>query len=133
MMKEDSTPNQSALHILIENVQNCSEPARIPICRFCQMGCSCKFGMSSKKGGQCRYLHPRVCISPLSYGKCKMTDVKSFTLQCVMIRAGEPELGARELGFFEGAEALFSHVSGAGAGAIKIFGSSSSCPIIEKV
>ena len=50
-----------------------------------------------------------------------------------MARAGEPELGAKELGFFEGAGALFSDVSGAGAGAIKIFGSSSSYPIIEKM
>ena len=52
-------------------------------------------------------------------------------------RAGEPELklGAKELGFFEGAGALFSDVSGAGtgAGAIKIFGSSRSYPIIEKM
>ena len=41
-------------------------------------------------------------------------------------RAGEPELE-----FFERAGALFSDVSGAGAGAIKIFGSS--YPIIEKM
>ena len=48
-------------------------------------------------------------------------------------RAGEPELklGARELGFFERAGALFLDVSGAGA--IKIFGSTSSYPIIEKM
>ena len=46
----------------------------------------------------------------------------------VLARAGE-------LGFFEGAGALFSDVggAGAGAGAIKIFGSSSSYPIIEKM
>ena len=54
-----------------------------------------------------------------------------------MTRAGEPEmeLGARELGFFEGARAIFSDVSGtgAGAGAIKNFGSSSYYPIIEKM
>ena len=52
-----------------------------------------------------------------------------------IIRAGEPELelGAKELRFFEGNGALFSNVSGAGAGAIKIFGSSSSFPIIEKM
>ena len=54
-----------------------------------------------------------------------------------MSRAGESELklelGARELGFFEGTRALFSDVSGTGAGAIKIFGSSSSYPIIEKI
>ena len=53
------------------------------------------------------------------------------------VRAGEPdlELGARKLEFFEGAGALFSDVSGTGAGAgvIKIFGSSSSYPIIEKM
>ena len=50
-------------------------------------------------------------------------------------RAGEPklELGARMLGFFEGAGALFSDVSGARAGAIKNFGSSSSYQIIEKM
>ena len=40
-------------------------------------------------------------------------------------RAGELdpelELGAREMGFFKGARALFSNVSGAGAGAIKIW------------
>ena len=51
-------------------------------------------------------------------------------------RAGKPEpeleLGARELGFFEGCGALFSDVGGAGAGAIKVFGSSSFYPIIEK-
>ena len=41
----------------------------------------------------------------------------------ILIRAGEPELGARELGFFEGAR----------AGVIKIFGRSSSYPIIEDV
>ena len=50
-------------------------------------------------------------------------------------RAGEPEveleLGARELGFFEGTGALFSDVNGAGA--IKVFGSSSSYPITEKM
>ena len=48
------------------------------------------------------------------------------------IKAGEPEL---KLGFFEGAGAIFSDVSGAGAvvGAIKIFGSSSSYPIMEKM
>ena len=50
-------------------------------------------------------------------------------------RSREP--GARELGFFEGARAgvgaLFSDVSGAEAGVIKIFGSSSSYPIIEKM
>ena len=53
----------------------------------------------------------------------------------LVTRAGEPELGSRELGFFEGAGALFSDVSGAGAGAraIKIFVSSSSYPIIEKM
>ena len=51
----------------------------------------------------------------------------------ILFRAVEPELGARELGFFEGVGALFSDVSGAGAGAIKIFGSSSSYPIIEKM
>ena len=43
-------------------------------------------------------------------------------------RAGEPELG-----FFEGAGVLFSDVSGAGAGAMKVIGSSSSYPIIEKM
>ena len=50
-------------------------------------------------------------------------------------RAGKTEQGARELGFFEGARAgagaLFSGVSGAGA--IKIFGSSSFYSIIEKM
>ena len=51
----------------------------------------------------------------------------------VATRAGEPELGAIELGFFERAGALFSDVSGSGAGAIKIFGCSSSYLIIEKV
>ena len=53
----------------------------------------------------------------------------------VKSRAGELELKARELGFFEGARALLSDVSGFGAraGAIKIFGSSSSYPIIEKM
>ena len=51
----------------------------------------------------------------------------------------EPELGAWELGFFEGARtgagALFLDISGAGAGAgaIKILGSSSSYPITEKI
>ena len=40
-------------------------------------------------------------------------------------RAGEPELGARELGFFEGGRA--------GAGVMKIFGRSSFHPIIEKM
>ena len=40
-------------------------------------------------------------------------------------RTGEPELGARELGFFQGARA--------GAGAIKIFGSSISYPVIEEM
>ena len=56
---------------------------------------------------------------------------------CVIYRAGEPEseVGARDLGFFEGAGALFSDVSGAetGAGTIKIFGSPTSYPIIEKM
>ena len=51
----------------------------------------------------------------------------------VVIRAGEPELGTRELGFFVGAGALFSDVSGARVRAIKIFGSSSFYPIIEKM
>ena len=49
------------------------------------------------------------------------------------LELGARELGARVLGFFEGAGALFSDVSGAGAGAIKIFGSSSFYPIIEKM
>ena len=50
-------------------------------------------------------------------------------------RAGEPkpELGARELGFFEEAEALFSDLGGAKAGAIELFSSSSSYPIREKM
>ena len=54
--------------------------------------------------------------------------------KCLFARAGEPQPEV-ELGIFEGAGALFSDVSGAGAGAgaIKIFGSSSSYPIIEKM
>ena len=52
-------------------------------------------------------------------------------MRLVASRAGE--LGDRELGFFEKAGALFSDFSGAGAGAgaIKIFGSS--YPITEKM
>ena len=50
-----------------------------------------------------------------------------------MIRAGELKVAARDLGFFEGAGALFSDVIRAGAGATKNLGSSSSYPIIEKM
>ena len=64
-------------------------------------------------------------------------SASSVKQRTTLNRAGEPELRARELGFFEGAGALFSDVSGAGAGAgagaIKIFGSSSSYPIMKKM
>ena len=43
----------------------------------------------------------------------------AFPPQSLKSRTGELDLGARELGFFEGAGAIFSDVSGAGA--IKIF------------
>ena len=45
-------------------------------------------------------------------------------------RAGEPK---PELGFFEEAEALFSDLGGAKAGAIELFSSSSSYPIRENM
>ena len=59
-LKKDLTPSYSKIQTLgDENVQYCSEPARNPICCFFQTGCKCKLGMNSKKGGQCKYLHPK--------------------------------------------------------------------------
>ena len=38
--EEDSAPSESEfLTLAIENMQNFSEPERIPICHFFQMGC----------------------------------------------------------------------------------------------
>ena len=77
-------------------------------------------------------LYSNLTIATLSWPRVN-TFYCNFLYLVVKTGETELDLGARELGFFKEAGALFSDVSGAGAGAIKIFGSSSSYPIIEKM
>ena len=48
------------------------------ICKFYAKGCSCKHGMSGKRGGECSFLHPKVCSRMLFKGKCFSKDCKKY-------------------------------------------------------
>lgn len=48
------------------------------LCHFFKNGSRCKHGMSGKKGGKCKYLHPKVCQRILTYGKCNRKDCDKY-------------------------------------------------------